>query len=481
MSAAALFAGAIYPLAFAPFDWWVIALVSAALLYGIIKNAVTGRRAFLWAWLFGIGKYAVGTSWIYVSIHVHGAATIPLALTLVAIFVAGMAVFSGFYGWCWFYTRTGRPLIDVVSFVSIWALGEWLLTWVLTGFPWLFAGYALLDTPLASFAPIGGVLVVGIVGLLSGLLIFEAWNKPGLLLVAAGPWLVAWVIADQNWVSPTKQFSVALVQGNVAQETKWLPESAQPILDRYEGLSDNAWENDLVIWPEAAITVPYMRALPYLRAMGNKTEGALILGIPLVEIGSDDGYVHRNAAVVVGDGSGQYIKRKLVPFGEFVPFERILRGVITFFDLPMSTTREGPKRQPLAVATGLKVAIAICYEVVYARMVAADAAKADFIVNISNDTWFGRSIGPAQHLQIARMRALENGRYLLRGTNNGVTAIIAPNGGVVSQLPQFEQGVLLGEVTAMEGQTPYSRWLDSPVVFICTLLVALAGFVRYRS
>ena len=147
----------------------------------------------------------------------------------------------------------------------------------------------------------------------------------------------------------------------------------------------------------------------------------------------------------------------------------------------MSTTREGPKRQPLADATGLKVAIAICYEVVYARMVAADAAKADFIVNISNDTWFGRSIGPAQHLQIARMRALENGRYLLRGTNNGVTAIIAPNGGVVSQLPQFEEGVLLGKVTAMAGQTPCSRWLDSPVVVICTLLVALAGFVRYRS
>ena len=481
MSAAAFSAGAIYPLAFAPFEWWMIALVSAALLYGVIKSAATSRRAFLWAWLFGLGKYAVGTSWIYVSIHVHGQATIPLALSLVAIFVAGMAIFSGVYGWCWFQVRTGRPLIDVMSFVSIWALGEWLLTWVLTGFPWLFVGYALLDTLLASFAPIGGVLVVGIAGLLSALLILEAWNRPALLLVAAGPWLIAWVIADQNWVSPTKQFSVALVQGNVAQETKWLPESAQPILDRYERLSDNAWEKDLVIWPEAAITVPYSRALTYLGRMANKTEGALILGIPLEEIGPDDGYVHRNAAVVVGDGSGQYIKRKLVPFGEFVPLENVLRGVITFFDLPMSTAREGPKRQALAVATGLKVAIAICYEVVYSRMVAIDAANADLIVNISNDTWFGRSIGPMQHLQIARMRALENGRYLLRGTNNGVTAIIEPNGNVVSQLPQFEQGVLLGEVTAMEGQTPYSRWLDLPVVFISMLLIAVAGVVRYRS
>ena len=201
----------------------------------------------------------------------------------------------------------------------------------------------------------------------------------------------------------------------------------------------------------------------------------------MVEIGPDDGYVHRNAAVVVGDGSGQYIKRKLVPFGEFVPLENVLRGVITFFDLPMSTTREGPKRQPLVAAMGLKVAIAICYEVVYSRMVAIDAANADLIVNISNDTWFGRSIGPMQHLQIARMRALENGRYLLRGTNNGVTAIIEPNGNVVSQLPQFEQGVLMGEVRAMVGQTPYSRWLDSPVVFISIVLIAVAGVVRYRS
>ena len=147
----------------------------------------------------------------------------------------------------------------------------------------------------------------------------------------------------------------------------------------------------------------------------------------------------------------------------------------------MSTTRRGPKQQALAVAAGLKVAIAICYEVVYPRMVATDAAGADVIVNISNDTWFGRSIGPMQHLQIARMRALENGRYLLRATNNGITAIIAPNGKVVSKLPQFEQGVLVGEVAAMRGRTPYSRWFDMPVVLLSMVLVAIAAVVRRRN
>ena len=481
MGAAALFAGAIYPLSFAPFGWWLIALVSAALLYSAIKNAVTGRRAFLWAWLFGVGKYAVGASWIYVSIHVHGQAPIPLALTLVAIFVAGMAVFSGAYGWCWFHARTGRPLIDVVSFVSIWVLGEWLLTWFLTGFPWLFTGYALLDTPLALLAPIGGVLAVGFAGLTSGLFVLEAWRHPQLLFVAAVPWLIAWAIADRNWASPTKQFTVALVQGNITQETKWLPESVQPILDRYAALSDKAWDKDLVIWPEAAITVPHARAMTYLNAMADRTNGALILGVPVLGRDPDDRYVHYNAAIVVGDGTGQYLKRKLVPFGEYVPFESVLRGVIKFFDLPMSTVREGPKQQTLVNAGGLKVAIAICYEIVYARMVATDSARADLIVNISNDSWFGRSIGPMQHMQIARMRALENGRYLLRATNNGVTAIVAPNGKVVSNLPQFEQGVLLGEAAVMEGRTPYSWWLDTPIVLLSVGLVAIALFLRRKN
>ena len=147
----------------------------------------------------------------------------------------------------------------------------------------------------------------------------------------------------------------------------------------------------------------------------------------------------------------------------------------------MSTARAGPKQQALAVAAGLKVAIAICYEVVYPRMVATDAAGADLIVNISNDTWFGRSIGPMQHMQIARMRALENGRYLLRATNNGITAIVAPNGKVVSKLPQFEQGVLVGEVAAMRGLTPYSRWLDIPIVLLSMVLVAVAAVVRHRN
>ena len=481
MGAAALFAGAIYPLGFAPFNSWVIALVSAVLLYIVIKKAETGRRAFLWAWLFGVGKYAVGTSWIYVSIHVHGQAPIPLALMLVAVFVSGMALFAGAYGWCWFSVRTGRPVIDVMSFVAIWALGEWLLTWLFTGFPWLFIGYALLDTPLASLAPIGGVILVGAAGLGSALCVFEAWKRPPLLIVAAVPWLVAWVIYDQTWVSPAKRFSVALVQGNIAQETKWLPESVQPILDRYATLSEEAWDNDLVIWPEAAITVPYTQALTYLSGMADRAKGALILGVPVLESVSEDGYVHHNAAVVVGDGSGRYIKRKLVPFGEFVPFEGVLRGVITFFNLPMSTARGGPKQQALVVAAGLKVAIAICYEVVYSRMVATDAVGADLIVNISNDTWFGRSIGPMQHMQIARMRALENGRYLLRATNNGITAIVAPNGKVVSKLPQFEQGVLVGEVAAMRGRTPYSRWLDIPIVLLSMVLVAVAAVVRHRN
>jgi len=181
--------------------------------------------------------------------------------------------------------------------------------------------------------------------------------------------------------------------------------------------------------------------------------------------------------VALGKGEGQYIKRRLVPFGEYVPLEGLIRGVIQFFDLPMSRNRPGPWSQPALTAGGLRLSTSICYEVVYPDLVRDTVAEPDLLITVSNDTWFGESIGPWQHLQMARMRALENGRAMARATNNGITALIDHRGRIVSTLPRFEQGILRGELEVRSGRTLFHRFGSYPVLGLSLILVTLAFFL----
>jgi apolipoprotein N-acyltransferase len=191
--------------------------------------------------------------------------------------------------------------------------------------------------------------------------------------------------------------------------------------------------------------------------------------------------VFRNAALVLGTGAGRYQKRRLVPFGEYVPLESLLRGLIEFFDLPMSHASAGPWRQPLLDLGGHRGVMAICYEVTYPDLVRLQAAQADVLLTISNDTWFGTSIGPLQHMQMARMRALENGRFLLRGTNNGVTAVVDAAGRVRARLPQFEAGALRADYDIMTGTTPFTRYGHMPLLIVLGVIVAACLWLRRGS
>ena len=486
----AALAGALLPLALAPFDWWPLSLLSVAILFRVLDDARPARAAIL-GWAFGVGKYGVGASWIYVSIHDYGPAPMWLAGTLVALFVFALAWFPAAFTFAYArWVRGPNRWLNAVGFSACWVALEWALTWVLTGFPWLFLGYAHLDDPLRHYAPVGGVLLVSLVAALSATLAVAPLARDAtrrLLLVGVAlalvPWLIGAVLGQARWVAPGIAGRVALVQGNVAQDVKWRPESVMPILERYRTLSQPYWQRDLVIWPEAAVTLFEQEATPFIEEMArraNDTGAALLFGVPGYERLPDGDVTFRNMAVVVGNGSGHYIKRRLVPFGEYVPLERLLRGLIEFFDLPMSHAGSGPLQQPLLTAGRWRVATAICYEIVYADLVRRDAREADVIVTISNDSWFGRSIGPHQHLQMARMRALENGRYVLRATNNGITAIIAPSGAVAAEVPQFEAVVLDGAFSGMTGVTPYGAVGDVPVLALIAAGIGISLLRRRR-
>ena len=488
--AVAFGSGAVLVFAFAPFDFWPFALVAAGGLYAAWSTGSAGSLAFR-GYLFGLAKYLIGVSWIYVSIHDHGHAGVVLSVFLVVVFCAGLAIFPMLMGYVYGrWLRLGSA-VDVVTFAALWTLIDWILTWLLTGFPWLLAGYAHLGTAIGAYAPIGGVLLVGFFSVFSGaaigrLLLSRARSwAPGAVAVLL--WLVAVPLGWIAWVAPAARgpVEVALVQGNVAQEIKWLPESVVPILEKYEGLTEPEWGRELIVWPEAAITLWRHQATRFLERLSERAADSsttLITGIPGWELDRNHarGGYSQNTAIAVGRGAGDYVKRRLVPFGEDVPLEFIIRGWIELFDLPMSRLHPGAMQQPLLEAGELRLAMAICYEIVFPELVRAQARDADLLVTISNDTWFGDSIGPPQHMQMAQMRALENGRYLLRSTNDGITAIVDHQGRMVARLPRFEQGVLEGSALVMEGRTPYSRLGGMPVVVGCFSILIIGFWLRRR-
>ena len=269
-----------------------------------------------------------------------------------------------------------------------------------------------------------------------------------------------------QWVARASEqpLRVALVQPNVPQEHKWDRAWYQPILNQLSEATEPLYGKDIVIWPEAAVPNYYQRAQDFLQPISERaatSNTTLITGIPYRQSSES---VYHNSITALGHGQGMYFKQRLVPFGEYVPLENWLRGLIAFFDLPMSAFSPGPADQPPLRAGAYRVAPFVCYEIVYADLVASSARDADLLVTISNDSWFGDSIGPLQHLQIAQMRALENGRYLLRGTNNGVSAIIDQRGQIVSRTEQFVPATLTGEVEVMLGNTPFGSFGSSPVI-----------------
>lgn len=486
---AALCLGALYCFGFAPFELWPALVCSMAGLFWILRAGII--HPMLAAFLFGVGKYGLGASWVYVSIHVYGHAPVPLAMFLVMLFVLFVAaVFVLPLGKFYRHQSGVSPISRVLAFASAWWLLDWFLTWFLTGFPWLFPAHGLLDSPVQGLIPVLGALGTGWLVALSAAALVEcvqnradtkqAWQMG---VVGLTPWLLGWLLSVVAWVSPQTTHEVALVQGNLEQARKWLPAERVPNVQKHLQLSAQHWDADLIIWPEAAITLFPDQAEPFLEEIslrGRNTATSVITGIPGYERQGDD-YLFYNMALGLGEAQGRFRKHHLVPFGEYVPLESLLRGLIGFFDLPMSSTVPG-RRDQANIRTPLgEIAMAICYEVAYADSMRLHAQSAAVLATISNDTWFGESYGPHQHMQIAQARALENGRWMLRATNNGITAIVDHRGVITEQLPQFSSGVLRGEFQVMQGITPYSRFGHTPIFVLVMLLVVMRGMRRFLT
>lgn len=478
----ALLAGALSTLSFAPFGVWPAALVSLYLLIHLLQTD-SSSKALLSGWLFGVGMFGTGSSWVYVSIHLHGYAPIPLALFLTAIWSMGLAVLPALFASCYIRFIATRRGAVLFGFPALWVLFEWLRSWLFTGFPWLYLGYGYIDTWLAGWAAVGGVYTMSLAVALSASALFVIAHRHNkrlkitAALILLSLWLGGLALNQIQWASPrnNSELKIGIVQANIPQHLKWLSTYYSTTLNVYQQMTESLEGRDIIIWPEAAIPNYYQNAQSFLRpiakALGDQNT-TLITGIPYRSSLGEETKFH-NSIASLGNGSGLYHKRRLVPFGEYVPLENMLRGLIQFFDLPMSNFSPGPAQQGLLSAGDLQLAPFICYEIVYPDMVREFAQQADVLITISNDSWFGASIGPLQHLQMARMRALENGRYLIRSTNNGVSAIIDPKGNIQSESEQFVAQTLEGTVRLMNGNTLFSRTGSLPALLICALVLVL--------
>jgi apolipoprotein N-acyltransferase len=479
-------AGALAVTAFAPLEWYPLAcLALVPLFYRWLQD--TPGQALRHGLLFGLGFFGAGISWVFVSVHEYGHVPVAAAVPVTAALVLFLSLYPALLGYLLkriLPQATGQAL--VLAFPAGWALSEWLRGWLFSGFPWLSLGNSQIDSPLAGYAPVLGVFGVGWLVALSAALLLAVLQRRGRVLslvVLAGIWAGGLLLGQVGWTSPRGEpLKVALVQGNIAQQDKWQADKLLDSLALYADRSFALTGIDVIVWPETAIAAFYDQVsenfIPYIEEKLQESGATLLTGIPVLDRGK---WEYFNAVISLGGERAFYYKRHLVPYGEYLPMRWLFGSTLDALAVPNADFSSGNGGQPLLQAAGYPVATSICFEVVFGEEMIQELPEAALLVNVSNDAWFGRSLAPFQHLEMARMRARETGRPMLRATNTGISALIDHQGRVTAQSPQFEAAVVTGEVVPRQGATPYVRWGNVPIVLLCAGLLLVAGFLRSRS
>ncbi len=470
-------AGLLLPLAYAPLGWAFLAVPILAVLFYQWQQA-TASQAWWLGWAFGTGMFLSGVYWVYFSMHEHGAVPMVFSALLTFLFAMFLGLFPALVGWLsarYFKNADWQRLL--LLYPALWVMMEWVRSWFFTGFPWLNLGSSQVHWPLAGYAPLLGEYAIGFLLALTAAAcayVIKATNKARIITVILV--LVVWagghLLRQIEWTKATGEpFKVALVQGNVDQATKWNPDYRTQIISDYLKLSRPHWDVDVMIWPETAISAFYHHVpeiIDILEKQARDTNTDLLVGIPYKDLETDEYY---NSVLSLGAERAFYHKRHLVPFGEFIPLQSLLSDLLDFMGLPMSGFSRGSSTQTTLKAGGYLAGPTVCYEIIFNGELIQSLPAANYLVNVSNNTWFGDSSMPYQQLQMAQMRALETERYVLSATNNGVSAVVDHRGRIIQRSPQFQTHVLTAKVQARSGATPYVRYGNYPMVILLSLIL----------
>jgi len=482
------FAGLLLTFAFAPFNYSYLAIVSLVFIFSAWLNC-SARRAALRGYLYGLGLFGSGISWVFVSIHDYGGAPLTGAILLTLAIICFWSLFPALTAYISYKITPVRHKNQVLWVIPlVWVLVEYYRGyWFLNGFPWLQIAYTQIDTPLKGFIPIMGVYGTGFLLALTVALVVSGIKRTvkyqNVFIVVVMLWGGGEYLTTIKWTHAIgKPVDVALIQGNVPQDQKWLAANRVKTLVNYREMTELHWDADIVIWPETAIPAYLSQVKKFylepLSAAAKQNNTDLIVSLPA----RGENKEFYNTVLTLGKNEAQYNKNHLLPFGEYLPLQPLSGYILDSLGIHLGNFTSGGNEQSLLKAGGYPFSTSICYEDAFGSEAIRGMPEAAFLLNVTNDAWFGNSIEPHQHMQIAQMRALETGRYMLRATNTGVTAIVSPDGRIKNRAPVFKQFVLTGSIIPMGGMTPYAYLGDGIIVsvlFFC--LVLLSVVFTYRS
>ncbi len=468
----AIISGILLTLSFSPFDLYYLAFISIALLKNTLNN-LNAKQAMIVGFLFGLSLFGSGVSWVYVSMILgkQGFALMPFIMTL--LFCSFWALFPAIFGY--FYAKyRAENIFDILFFSSLWLCLEYIRgEWVLNGFPWLQLAYSQLDTPFSGYIPVFGVYGTSFIVAINSALLATLVNKAKRLNVL---WIIFSLVlglglSHIKWVEPAgNYFKATLIQGNIAQKDKWLLENKNKTMQQYYTDTVKHWDSELIVWPETSIPAYYHEVkdsyLVSLQQGAIDNNADIVTSLPYKNE-NDELF---NSVLLLGQKTGIYSKVHLLPFGEYLPWKPISSYLLGLLDISLGKFSSGKAEQVLLTGAGYPFVTSICYEDAFGQLSIDQVKEARFLVNLTNDGWFDGSIEPYQHMQIARMRALESGRYLLRATNTGVTVIVSETGEIIAQAPVRERTSITGMVIPMKGLTPYAVAGDKQVLWLIALL-----------
>lgn len=477
-------AGILLTLAFAPFNYSVLALVSLIFVFSSWLDC-SATRATLRGYLYGLGLFGSGISWVYISIHDYGGAPKFGSILLTILVVCFWAIFPAITGYLSIKLagkKYKQQLIWIIPF--IWILIEYFRGyWFLNGFPWFQIAYSQLGMPLQGFVPVMGVYGTGLLLAMTAAVAVAGLKKTikysSALLLVLSIWGSGALLQNVQWTEPigNKIIQVSLIQGNISQDQKWLAKNRNKTLIMYQQLTVENWESDLIIWPETAIPAFLSQVKQFylepLSAEAKAHNSVVVVSLPSKNQKNE----YFNTVLTLGKNEGRYNKNHLLPFGEYLPFQPVSGYILGLLNIHLGDYTSGGDDQKLLQVGEFPFATSICYEDAFSEQSINKLPEATFLVNVTNDAWFGNSLEPHQHMQIAQMRALEAGRYMLRSTNTGMTAIVAPDGSIVKTVPLFTNAVLTGKILPMQGMTLFARLGDNVIILV---IVAL-GFVTVFS
>ena len=513
-----LCAGALTVFAFSPFKIYPLAWFTPAILFYALSKANTKKQHFLLGWIYGIGLFGAGASWPFYSMYFFAHAPLALAVLGTTLFVTIIAFLTmGLFGFLASLFRHKALFARLLLFYpAAWVLLEWYRGWFLTGFPWLYLGNSQIDTFFAAYAPITGVLGVSLSSvLISGAMVSflfgnslkrivhvahtplsspvstkavieEPFGSSIRILSALVILLVtisAFTLQKFDWTQKTgKVLTVSVLQSNISQTEKLNPKNLDSSIKLYQAMTKTSQKSDLIVWPETGLFDAFNNhmddvILPLQRSLKRTNQSILIGGFNI----NENNEVENSVLALSKESRQVYSKRHLVPFGEYIPLLEYIRWLGKWIQLPYSNLVAGKSDGTLQVAGENMAQMTVCYEDAFGAEVIQSLPESTLLINVTHDGWFTGSLEPEQHMQIARMRSLETGRYMVRATTTGPSGIIDEKGNVIATAPIYTKKIITGKLQPFTGATPYVRWGNWLIVSILSVVLLLGIIGRKQD